>query len=191
MIARKQQGFTLIELLLAMAFISFLLLFVVNSVIQITRIYTKGLAIRQISQTGRQLTEDVSRSLRYGEPLYLAANNRLCSGGVSYIWNPEGDTTNKFTDNAPVRFVSVDDPGHLLCNTATLPQVDRTRAEDLVGKDITVMEFSVQERGKLRDIKLVLSTAGSNVAMADSTTPTGFSCDPKNEFCAFGDFETD
>lgn len=52
---KHNEGFTLIELMLAMAFISFLLLFMVAAILQVTRLYVKGSAIRQINQTGRQL----------------------------------------------------------------------------------------------------------------------------------------
>jgi prepilin-type N-terminal cleavage/methylation domain-containing protein len=61
----RNKGFTLIELLLAMAFIAFLLLFMVAAILQVTKLYVKGSAIRQINQTGRQLMDTVGSTLPF------------------------------------------------------------------------------------------------------------------------------
>lgn len=193
---RKEKGFTLIELTLALAFISFLLLFLVLSILQITRLYVKGSAIRQINQTGRQLLDDVGTALRSNTtPLYVVNNNRLCAGTTSYAWNvynnADGHVKNTFSGSdasTELRFISVQDPGADLCKS-TGP-IDKVGTMDLVGPEITPLAFSVEQQGKLWDISLVLSTSGDNVAHPDASTPTLFSCDPKIQFCAFGDFET-
>lgn len=189
----KQKGFTLIELMLAMAFISFLLVFLVLSILQITRLYVKGSAIRQIDQTGRQLLDTIGVSLRSNTtPRYVSASNRLCAGNVSYAWNTNGETKNSFSGSdasTELRFISVQDPGADLCDSPNSP-IAKAGTVNLVGPEITPMSFSVEQQGKLWDITLVLSTSGGNVARVDATTPTGYSCDPKNQFCALGDFET-
>lgn len=198
--SQGSKGFTLIELLLALAFISFLLLFVVSAMLQITRMYSKGSAIRQINQTGRQLVESLGSTMRYSAPIYtdLAGTTtykRLCAGGTSYVWNitgqPATDYVNKLDTGAPVGFVSVQDPTASLCNVSPAPaSVPSAQAVDLLGNSITPLKMSVSQHGSLWDVLVVLSTAGSNVATPNATTPTGFSCDPNNPFCAFGDFET-
>lgn len=189
---KHNKGFTLIELMLAMAFISFLLLFMVAAILQVTRLYVKGSAIRQINQTGRQLMDDVATTLRESSrAVYVPDRNRLCAGNTSYVWNVEGSTINSFGATSPevLRFVSVQDPGATLCDSPTLA-VNQANSVDLIGADITPLSFSVKQEGKLWDLLLVLSTAGSNVAVPDTTTPTGFSCAADNQFCALGDFET-
>lgn len=190
----NQRGFTLIELLLAMTFISFMLLFSTNTVIQVTRLSTKGSAIRQINQTGRQVLEDLSSVARYAPPVFVASKNRLCVGGTSYLWNAEGQAVNAYTlpdSGTPIRLISRQDASGSLCSPPFNP-VSKSGSKDLVGSEVTVMQFSVTQsaNGSLLDVVLVLSTAGSNRALPDPTTPTGFACDPGNQFCAFGDFET-
>ena len=189
----RQHGFTLIELLLSMSFIAFILLFIVAAILQVTQLYVKGIAIHQIDQTGRQLMEELGSSLRSGnvvtQPL---SSNRLCVGGTSYIWNVEGTAqTNKFASpNAAdtLRFIAVSDASAAYCTDPTLA-VTKANSEDLVGGDITPLAFSLTQKGRLWTVALILSTAGSNLASADSTTATGFTCGT-NQFCAFGDFET-
>lgn len=189
----KQRGFTLIELLLAMTFIAFLLLFTVAVIMQVTRLYVKGSAIRQINQTGRQLVEDVSATLRTGvSPDDKSVRNRLCVGGTSYVWNVDGDIVNQYvgepSGSTQLRFVSVQDSqGNLCADTAS--RIDKSAAVDLVGPEITPLKFSITQQGRLWNIMLLLSTSGSNIA-TPSESVLGFACEPDNQFCALGDFET-
>jgi len=60
---KTRGGFTLVELLFAMAFLSVLLLVIAYLVIYIITIYQKGLTLRAVSSTGRQLIDDVNRSI--------------------------------------------------------------------------------------------------------------------------------
>ncbi len=185
----KQAGFTMVELMLAMAFIAFLLLFVVSAILQITKLYSKGLAIRQINQTGGQVVESLTKAVRYSKPVYVAASNRLCVDGTSYVWNVQGQpVVNKFTDATNVGFVAADDMSGSLC-APPYPSVQRNFARDLVGPEITPMKFTVAQNGSIWDISLVLATSGSNLPTV-AGTPSGFECSPQNEFCAFGDFTT-
>ena len=190
---RKQRGFTLIELLLAMTFIAFMLLFTVAVILQVTRLYVKGSAIRQIDQTGRQLVGDVGKSLRTGvNPVSAPDEQRLCVGGVSYVWNVNGSVINQYVGEpngtTQLRFVSVQDPLGGLC-ADTNSRVDKNKAIDLVGPEITPLKFEIIQRGRLWDIVIVLSTSGDNVAQSSGSV-LGFSCAPDNPFCALGDFET-
>ena len=188
---RKNDGFTLIELMLSLTFISFILLFMVAAILQLTRLYVKGSAIRQINQTGRQIVEDIAASVRTGtEPRPAVGHNRLCVGNTTYAWNAEGETINRFNDvtRTTVRFVSVQDSGGALCGWP-YNDIPKTGSVDLIGPGITTLKFTAQPQGKLWTISLVLSTAGSNIATADSSTPTLYSC-KTNEFCALGDFKT-
>ena len=58
-----RKGFTLVELSLAMAFLAVLLITIAILVIRIITIYQRGLAIRAISATGRQLIDEFTRSI--------------------------------------------------------------------------------------------------------------------------------
>lgn len=95
----KKQGFTLIELMLAMSFVSLLLLAIAMTVIQVGNIYSRGMMLKDVNQTARDLSNDFSRSMGnsgYINPTTdfvqvtssgLKVGGRLCLGTVSYIWN--------------------------------------------------------------------------------------------------------
>src|SRR5687768_6110446 len=98
---KKERGFTLIELMLALAFISFILVFAITTIIQVMRTYNKGLAVKDINQTARASLEDMSRYIRTTTPSKIKAVSqgggnagRTCLGGVSYVWNEQNQNIN-------------------------------------------------------------------------------------------------
>lgn len=208
MTGRNQRGFTLTELMIAMAFVAFLLIFVVTAIVQTMRIYNKGVAIRHINQSGRQLSEELTRSLRYANAADFAANayhpteQRLCANGVSYVWNLEAtaglDEKNRYSgadvSNPPIRLVRVDDKAGLLCSNPTSP-VTKSQARDLLDARLTLQRFdvSIREAGRIAVVSFVVSTQGDNRPLGPGRlTPSGFECPAGGDgaFCAFGDFQS-
>ena len=97
---QTQAGFTLVELSLSIAFLGALVLMSTTVTLQILSIYNKGAAIKQISQAGRSLSEDISRASSSGQDVVVADNGiagYLCVEGEggnrrAYVWNSaEGD----------------------------------------------------------------------------------------------------
>lgn len=78
----KENGFTLIELLFAMTFLSILLLVIALLIVHVISIYQKGLSIRAVSSTGRELIDDVSRSIS-ASPLYDFEDDAFDNDGVA------------------------------------------------------------------------------------------------------------
>lgn len=60
---RQRPGFTIIEVTLALAFLSVLLITIAFLTIHITSIYQKGLSIKAVTSTGRELIDEFSRSV--------------------------------------------------------------------------------------------------------------------------------
>ncbi|MFZ1250366.1 MAG: prepilin-type N-terminal cleavage/methylation domain-containing protein [Candidatus Microsaccharimonas sp.] len=130
LLIRPNEGFTLIELLLAMSFISVLLLAIALSITQISTIYTKGLALKEVNQTSREIATDIRRTIQGASMLDLAndyvttpAGGRLCFGSFSYVWN----TTSALAASDPnistyegsgkqVHFAKVPDLGKIYCS---------------------------------------------------------------------------
>ncbi len=107
----RQRGFTIIELMLAMAFLTFVLLFVSLSMVQMLRGYDKGVTIKQINQAGRTLTEDLARSVRTASSTQEVITDKvdlgvICVGNIAYVWNPvyrqnkTYQNVNRYTFNA-------------------------------------------------------------------------------------------
>lgn len=204
---RNKDGFTLIELMFAMAFVAFMMIFIVTAIVQTMRIYNKGLAIRDINQSGRQLTEDMTRTLRYANALqlssngYQAAGQRICANGVTYVWNIENAAglvqTNKYAapDTAtPIRFIRVDDKGGLLCSSPA-SSVPKAQSVDLLNSQLALqsMSFKSSEAGRVVTISALIATQGANRPLGPGRpTVSGFECPVGSDgaFCAFGQFIT-
>jgi len=136
---KNQRGFTIIELTLAMIFISFLLLGIALTIIQIGAVYNKGTTSKEINQASRTINAELDRDVSTASSLNLttdyvqapltgaAAGGRLCLGSYSYIWNfavaiDAGNanvtkyvTAPDSTKNSVVRLVKVADPSKVYC----------------------------------------------------------------------------
>lgn len=98
---KQQQGFTIIELMLSMTFVAILLLGIAMTIIQVGNIYNKGMALRQINQSARDISDDLRKSVSGSSVTALAQDyieaapagpdpgpgGRLCLGSFSYVWN--------------------------------------------------------------------------------------------------------
>jgi competence protein ComGC len=135
-VVKKQQGFTIIELVLAMTFISFLLLAIAMSIIQLGAIYNQGTTVKEINQASRDINDDLRRNISSTSSLDLTtdyvlspatnpAGGRLCLGAYSYIWNyakaidsnAPGLTKNQGAAASvkPPAFIKVPDQSGLYC----------------------------------------------------------------------------
>lgn len=166
----KPHGFTLIELMLAMTFISALLIAIAMTTIQISNIYTKGVTLREVNQSGRSFSDDLLRGIASSEPFDAtpwkanahtkfvseANGGRLCLGKYTYAWNYGSAVTvgnaavyNKYIgDNTVIRLVKVIDPQGGLCgNNPDRTNIDKNSATELLtagDRDLVIHKFSIK-----------------------------------------------
>ena len=162
----RNYGFTLIELMLAMSFIGVLLVAIAMTTIQISRIYTKGLTLREVNQAGRTVSEELQRSIASSLPFeadpsspttkYVVrpGGGRLCLGRYSYAWNYGSaiaggsgapSVFNRYVDGSAVRFAKVNDASASLCSNPTLKIVRADATEMLTSgdRDLVMHAFTV------------------------------------------------
>lgn len=194
----KQAGFTLIELLIALAFVAFILIFAVTTIIQVMQTYNKGLAVKQINQAGRTTLEDMSRYLKAADPgavnTSAMAKNRVCLGGVSYVWNlyntPSG-TANKYDDGSLITLSRVSDPAGAMCNNpgSGYPAVPKAQATDVLFGNVWVMALTVSQptvASPLVDISIKLAVANDPALSSGNCSVGG----TQGQFCATSNFST-
>lgn len=193
---QASQGFTLVELILSTAFIAFILIFMLAAMTQTMANYNKGLAIKQINQTARTVVEEMSRlvggtTASTINTAYIP-NGRVCMGGVSYVWNVKGTTTNKYTDNTTFTMVRVNDAAGSLC-AASLPSINKANATEMLSSQIWVqsMNVVVSPNQQLVDISVGLSTASPNQPTGNDAQ-LGVICDGSkdSQYCAVATFTT-
>lgn len=90
----SEAGFTMIEVSMSLVFIAFIVLFLTASLMSLFSTYNKGVWLSKVDQAVRQMRLDISDSVKYaGRSIVLVDSDkkpyRLCSNGVSYLWNTE------------------------------------------------------------------------------------------------------
>lgn len=102
-------GFTIIEMMLAMIFVATLMVAIAVLVIQISNIYTRGITVKEVNQSGRSIASELQATLSQSSLLYIDPGagdqydklkqnrassyiendwgGRLCLGSYTYIWN--------------------------------------------------------------------------------------------------------
>lgn len=194
-----QSGFTLIELMLALAFVGFLLIFVVTATLEVMGDYNKGLALKSINQTARSVLEDMSSVARLttaGTANLTALNNgRVCFGGVSYVWNIQGGNANKYTDGTSVTFARVQDSAGALCiaSSGVYPNVSLSSATSLLTSNqvwVQAVGVSLSTDQQLVTLSINLSTSGNNQPTIASSNGPICAGGRANNFCATASFTT-
>lgn len=194
----RQAGFTLIELMLALAFVGFILVFAVTTIVQVMQTYNKGLSVKQINQAARTTLEDMSRYLHSADPgavnTTALGSNRVCFGGISYVWNlynTPSASANKYNDGTSLTFARVSDASSAMCSNASgsYPAVPKTQATDILQSNVWVMALSVSQptvANPLTDISIKLAVANDPALSGGNCTIGG----TQGQFCATAVFNT-
>jgi len=154
------KGFTLVELLLAMAFFSFILLFITTGFIIVNRAYTKGLTTKLVQDEGRHLMEQLTREIRVAD-LIETTTNCVAIDGTAYSWNLNADSSNPtHSPKILIRQENTSCSGALTdVNLITDPGVERILNERVAIQDMKVTQLS----GEFYKIYMKLSTTETDI----------------------------
>jgi len=202
----NESGFSLIELSVALLFVAFIMVFLITTLLSIMKTYNKGVWLSQINQAGRQINADIGAQARFSsEATYLPDQNRLCMGGVSYLWNINKKTiVNWFNEEGSarpsataLRLVRIADASGAYCaSSSKLPMPSRTDSAVtiLLGPGALVQEFTVASSNatNLTSLTAVFSTDGDNQPQkvggswqCGDVQPDGSFKADNNQYCAF------
>lgn len=175
----KVAGFTLVEVTLAMVFIAIIIAVLAATTVNIVRSYNKGVWLAQINQAGQQLNMDIGEKARYSTMAQVdEENQRICVGGVSYLWNTEnqnsgGTPPNTYQGGGRFSLVRIDDINADYCNNVSkMPSQGDDNVQTLLGTGATIQQFDVThgvsstddsgENIPLLSLEIVISTKGAN-----------------------------
>ena len=162
MIKGNEKGFTLVELLLAMAFFSFILMFITTGFIIINRAYTKGINVKLVQDEGRQLIEDFTRNMRTSSPASISTtppgDKCMTISGVRYYWSIPINSTDANSPNKLMREegLGCGDPINTT-NPGGVSMLDERVGVQFI--DVRLMTGS----SSVYSVKIVLSTATTNL----------------------------
>ena len=208
--SRKHRGFTIVELMLAMTVLSVLLLAIAMLVIQIGRVYTKGVTLKSLNQVATTMSRDIQNTLNQSEAgltqqvKQATKSGRLCTGYVSYVWNAASDTPNGAlgpnvyaapNDSKALRFAKVPDKDNVLCRvtqTGSYAPVSYDETTELLPPgqyDFSAYEFYVgsSSSSPLRWVVMKIGTMNADTDAQAQECLIGAS--GLGDYCAINIFE--
>lgn len=91
MLHGRRGGFTIVELMLAMTFLALLMLAIAMVTMQISSVYVKGITLREVNQSGQQISTDLRTALAQSVSSVNSVGDdtggRLCIDNTVYAWN--------------------------------------------------------------------------------------------------------
>lgn len=210
----NKKGFTLVELVLAMAFISFLLIGIALSTIQMMKTYNRGLTLKSVNQAGRDVGDLLRRDsfvakLPDAHIVKPADGNgslgRMCLGSYSYLWGDPGITDEtkkpKYNTGEVIVLARVVDRGAEYCAQdkdgnykkevikSTNSQEGATELLQSIQGDLAVYDISVtsiKPKDQMVELYSIAYTIGTGDAGAIDTTNQ--SCKPPGDMASNFDF---
>lgn len=167
MIKSRDKGYTLVELAFSMTIVAFVVSILAASLVNIMQSYNKGVWLSQINQAGRMLSRDIGGQAKYSgvsTSQVIPDKQRLCIGGVSYLWNTQAQIDNKSVVNrfsetsAPtLRLVRIDDANASYCTNLSLnPPYSGAKVRNLLGSGVSLYEFSAKQNTTTSGAKIPL-----------------------------------
>jgi prepilin-type N-terminal cleavage/methylation domain-containing protein len=151
-IKNKQAGFTILELIIATAVFSMILLLATNAIVQIGRLYYKGLTTTRTQEASRLVNDDVSRALQLsrkgdiketGDKTNLDSVRTICIGDNRYTF-----VFDKRVGSDTVHGLWQDQtPGSGECLPVDLSSSSLTDGRELVGENMRLLEFNLVKTG--------------------------------------------
>lgn len=164
---KRQAGFTLIELLLAAAFFAFILMFATAAFIQVNRSYNKGITVKRVHESTRQIVQDIARTIQ-SAPLNVSGGSVQVSGSgglgpnyvcvsdeVRYIWN-ELDLDPASPNPGKQDFYLLKDTTFANCDEAVGPGGDEI---DMLDDRLAVVNLEVNPVGTTLAYEISLSVS--------------------------------
>jgi prepilin-type N-terminal cleavage/methylation domain-containing protein len=151
-LAKEQSGFTILELLIATTVFTFVLLGATFSIIEVGRIYIKGIVGSETQNTARSIAETLSQAIQLSNqgsntsitpiPPYRETNPNqyaFCVNGQLYTY-----TLNQEQTDSDAGFVEYASDG---CDLATLESLPANWAtgQELLSNNMQIIAFSITQ----------------------------------------------
>lgn len=179
----NKAGFTLVELLLAMAFFSFILLFITTGFLLVSRAYNKGITVKITQDEGRRFIEQLTREMRTASSI-STATDCVSLGDNIYQWSIHVVPTDPLTPTWLVKETNKTCGDK--ASDITDPGVERV-LNDRIG--VQFLEVKQLSGGQFYTIHMVLSTTEKDLIdnpgqNAQCSTDTG------SQYCDIVEFST-
>ena len=198
---KGMQGFTLVELMVATMVFAMVLLLITVAVVQINRVYYKGVTEANTQNVARDIVDVVSQAIQFDAGSIVqtpdappaGAMQTACAGSQQFVFWPgyrlvEGSPgTNEVTQAFILRSATGN-----CANPAPLPD-GSIDGRELLSTGMRVSKFDITQVGGTNLYRLSVTVVfGDDASLNNptSTTPTCRSIQQNNEFCSVATINT-
>jgi len=212
---KAQAGFTVIELLIATAVFSLVLLLVTVGVMQITRVYYKGITETNTQNTARAIVDDIAQAIQFGGTGNIqksvgttpGTSYAFCIGNQLYSYVLGYQVVDTKTSGAQAYHGLVvssaagcGGPVNSVANLLTVQNIPGSR--ELVGQNMRLAKLSVTPvsgAANLWNIDVKVTYGDDDLLIVPGTPPTNNPTSPNatcktavqgTQFCAMSEFNT-
>lgn len=211
--ARHQQGFTLIELMIATMVFSVILLGATTAVVQIGRMYYKGVIASRTQETARRTIDDISRTIQFNDteivpvaPATIAVTG-LSNGNVTiratcvgttrytYALNAQVDRQNDVNSNRLRHALwqdTVSDPSVCGANLPNLGNEEPSAGgRELLGRYMRLKNLNIDPLGNPTTIAITVIYGDNDLLVPNASNPTSCRGAVQGaQWCAFSSLTT-
>lgn len=201
---KKQNGFTILELMIATAIFSVILLIATYGLLQVGRMFYKGITVSRTQETARALMEEISQNIQFsGEQIVLPANNppgnldKFCIGSRRYSFIRGHMMSNNPTAGQYKNAIVVDQ-GVANCTTASPQDISvvsptlTSSSKELLQPGMRLSEMTITDRTNgLYEIRIKVITGDDG--LLDNPNASNANCKLVrlgSQFCAVSELTT-
>jgi prepilin-type N-terminal cleavage/methylation domain-containing protein len=160
----NKKGFTILELMIATAIFSVILLVGATMMIQIGRMYYKGVTSTRVQENSREIIDDVSRAIQFlGQTARLSIpsgggdTHALCIGDIRYSYKINNPTPKDSYGIWKDNWNGVCEP------VATDDGKPTTDGKELLGNNSRVMVLNVSQNNNLWKVRVYIISGDSDL----------------------------
>ncbi len=209
-VQKHEKGFTIIELMIATIIFSIIILGGTAAIVQIGRMYYKGVISSQTQQTGRSVVDQISRPIQfagatpkvaYPSPVNKGGiqTNAICIGNVRFTYGINAEVTpgqTGYTAQHKAAHALWKDtyPSTSSCDAIDLTTItNATSGEELLPQNMRLGRFSISNpSGDLWSIDALFIYGEDDLLLPDANNPTGcFGQGNGSQWCATSNLSTE
>lgn len=210
MMTKRTAGFTIIELMVATLVFSVVLLVVTAGILQISRVYYKGLTESATQSTARSIIDTISQAIQFsgGDVTEtpgngVGVNYAFCVGNKQYSYRLGSQVKNNPTESDQAWHALVESVvGGSCSGVSPQPLTNQTvSGRDLVNQEMRLSNLQVEDLGEDRyrvSVRVVYGDADLLLSPSAPSSPTGATlpdaiCQPVRagtQFCAVSELST-
>ncbi len=189
---KQNSGFTIVELMIATAVFSVVLLLCATGMIQIGRMYYKGVTLTQTQETARSVIDEISRAIQFGGGKVISTPGLVCVDTQRFTYITGRQVSDNPTGSKVKNALVVDT--NPTCS-APSPNIDNAAytlpagARQLVPPNMRIGYFNVEDKGDgLWKITVRIAYGDDDLLNAAYDRCTG----PRvaTQFCAISELST-